>query len=132
MGLSDEPNEGGLKLFCPRCQDIYNCGQQYRKLDGCYFGSTFCNLFFMTYHDLVPELSPPTKNDPQKYVPRVFGFKIHCTSRSLPSLDRIQSSDVQTSDSSVSEASVQVAEKVEEEEGEEGSQRQKHKRPRVN
>jgi hypothetical protein len=62
------------------------------ELDGCYFGSTFCNLFFMTYHDLVPELllatgaaAGPTGGETLKYTPRVFGFKIHASSRSLPS-----------------------------------------------
>jgi len=40
-------------------------------IDGAYFGTTFPHLFFLTY----PEIKPV--NDADKYVPRVFGFRIN-------------------------------------------------------
>jgi hypothetical protein len=78
MGFTEEPKHGVVKLFCPKCQDIYSCPVPQRHLDGAYFGPTFPNLFFMTYEELVPE---PFS---EIYVPRVFGFKIHPSSNSLP------------------------------------------------
>lgn len=40
-------------------------------VDGAYFGTTFPHLFFMTYGSMIPD--PPE----QKFVPRVFGFRLH-------------------------------------------------------
>lgn len=40
-------------------------------VDGAYFGTTFPHLFFMTYGSMIPD--PPE----QKFVPRVFGFRVH-------------------------------------------------------
>lgn len=40
-------------------------------VDGAYFGTTFPHLFFMTYGNIIPD--PPE----QKFVPRVFGFRVH-------------------------------------------------------
>lgn len=43
----------------------------YLDIDGAYFGTTFPQLFLMTYGHLKPQKVV------QSYVPRVFGFKIH-------------------------------------------------------
>ena len=51
------------------------------EFDGCVFGTTFAHIFFMTYEDLVP---PAINRNSEQYVPRVFGFKIHSSSGSLP------------------------------------------------
>ena len=48
------------------------------EIDGAFFTTTFPSLFFLSYNDLVPE-KPETS-----YVPRVFGFKIHASSRANP------------------------------------------------
>jgi hypothetical protein len=47
-------------------------------IDGAFFGPTFPALFFMTYENQVPE--PAIEH----FSPRVFGFKIHQSSHSLP------------------------------------------------
>mmetsp|Transcript_11184 Transcript_11184/g.11211 ORF Transcript_11184/g.11211 Transcript_11184/m.11211 type:complete len:500 (+) Transcript_11184:165-1664(+) len=78
MGFTDEPKHGAVKLFCPRCQDVYSCQSSQKHIDGAFFGPTFPNLFMMSFEELVPE--PPV----DRYVPRIFGFKIHSSSRSLP------------------------------------------------
>lgn len=78
LGLYDEPARETMRLYCPRCRDIYSCDPISKHLDGAAFGSSFAHLFFMTYDkELVPNL--PT----EMYVPRVFGFRIHGTSSSL-------------------------------------------------
>jgi casein kinase II subunit beta len=71
VGLSDQPRQSTVKLFCPRCEEAYYPRSKYHgNIDGAYFGTTFPHLFFLTYPQLKPQ-KPLTK-----YVPRVFGFKI--------------------------------------------------------
>lgn len=78
-----------VKIFCPKCQSVYqpppirsrshsldDIGSA--SIDGAAFGTTFPHLFLMTFHNLVPEgLSPDSK-----YIPRVFGFRVHKTAKS--------------------------------------------------
>lgn len=72
VGQSDIPRVSTVKLFCPKCQDIYYPRSKYQgTIDGAYFGTTFPHLFFMTYNYLKP---PRPENT---YVPRIFGFRIH-------------------------------------------------------
>ncbi|KAK8693381.1 hypothetical protein V6N13_070965 [Hibiscus sabdariffa] len=72
VGQSDIPRSSTVKIYCPKCEDIYYPRSKYQgNIDGAYFGTTFPHLFLMTYGHLKPQ--KPTQN----YVPRVFGFKIH-------------------------------------------------------
>ena len=78
MGCADDPKHGTVKLFCPRCRDVYNCQREFRHIDGAYFGPTFPNMFFMAFENQVPDAPP------NRYIPRIFGFRIHESSASLP------------------------------------------------
>lgn len=72
VGQSDIPRSSTVKIYCPKCEDIYYPRSKYQgNIDGAYFGTTFPHLFLMTYGHLKPQ--KPVQN----YVPRVFGFKIH-------------------------------------------------------
>ncbi|KAG8391477.1 hypothetical protein BUALT_Bualt01G0191800 [Buddleja alternifolia] len=72
VGQSDIPRSSTVKIYCPKCEDIYYPRSKYQgNIDGAYFGTTFPHLFLMTYGHLKPQ--KPT----QSYVPRVFGFKLH-------------------------------------------------------
>ncbi|CAI9769381.1 unnamed protein product [Fraxinus pennsylvanica] len=72
VGQSDIPRSSTVKLYCPKCEDIYYPRSKYQgNIDGAYFGTTFPHLFLMTYGHLKQQ--KPT----QSYVPRVFGFKLH-------------------------------------------------------
>ncbi|CAF1995703.1 unnamed protein product [Brassica napus] len=72
VGLSDLPRSSTVKIYCPKCQDIYYPRSKYQgNIDGAFFGTTFPHLFLMTYG----HLKPPKAT--QNYVPRVFGFKLH-------------------------------------------------------
>ncbi|KAL3369110.1 hypothetical protein AABB24_009758 [Solanum stoloniferum] len=74
VGQSDIPRASTVKIYCPKCEDIYYPRSKYQgNIDGAYFGTTFPHLFLMTYGPLKPQ--KPTQN----FVPRVFGFKIHKT-----------------------------------------------------
>lgn len=72
VGQSDIPRSSTVKIYCPKCEDIYYPRSKYQgNIDGAYFGTTFPHLFLMTYGHLKPQKAV------QSYVPRVFGFKIH-------------------------------------------------------
>ncbi|XP_055810892.1 putative casein kinase II subunit beta-4 [Solanum dulcamara] len=74
VGQSDIPRASTVKIYCPKCEDIYYPRSKYQgNIDGAYFGTTFPHLFLMTYGHLKPQ--KPTQN----FIPRVFGFKIHKT-----------------------------------------------------
>ena len=44
---------------------------RYQHIDGAFFGPSFPALMFFTYPERLPPQHPP------KYVPRIYGFKIH-------------------------------------------------------
>ncbi|PVU96979.1 hypothetical protein BB559_002167 [Furculomyces boomerangus] len=70
-GRTDQPDRDTVKLFCPNCLDIYNpSSAKYHSVDGAFFGTTFPNLFFDTYPELLP------KQPSMIYTPKIFGFKI--------------------------------------------------------
>ncbi|CAM8926542.1 unnamed protein product [Rhodiola kirilowii] len=72
VGQSDIPRTSTVKIYCPKCEDIYYPRSKYQgNIDGAYFGTTFPHMFLMTYGHLKPQ------KPSQSYVPRVFGFKLH-------------------------------------------------------
>jgi casein kinase II subunit beta len=72
VGRSDTTNQDSVKLYCPRCEDIYNPkSSRHEHIDGAYFGTTFAHLFFLTFPQFKVTRSTET------YVPRVFGFRVH-------------------------------------------------------
>ncbi|KAK4592580.1 hypothetical protein RGQ29_016920 [Quercus rubra] len=71
VGQSDIPRSSTVKIYCPKCEDIYYPRSKYQDIDGAYFGTTFPHLFLMSYGHLKPQKAS------QSYVPRVFGFKMH-------------------------------------------------------
>jgi casein kinase II subunit beta len=71
VGQSDIPRHSTVKLFCPRCWDLFlPRSVAHTHLDGAFWGTTFPHLFLQTYPELVPE------RNPERYVPRIFGFRV--------------------------------------------------------
>ena len=72
IGLSDVPGEAMVKLYCPKCNDVYNPkSSRHHHTDGAYFGTGFPHMLFMAH----PEYRPKKPNN--SFVPRLYGFKIH-------------------------------------------------------
>ena len=72
VGVSDIPDDNSAKVYCPRCEDVYTPGtRRHARLDGAYFGTSFPHLLFQVFPNLMP--AKPA----ERYVPRIFGFKIH-------------------------------------------------------
>ena len=71
-GMSDTPGTQFVKLYCPKCEDLYNPkSSRHASIDGAYFGTSFANIMFQVYPALVPEKAT------DRYEPKVFGFKMH-------------------------------------------------------
>lgn len=77
LGLSDIPGEAMVKLYCPKCMDVYTPkSSRHHHTDGAYFGTGFPHMLFMVH----PEYRP--KRPANQFVPRfVFFF---CPVRTCP------------------------------------------------
>ena len=74
IGLSDTHGEALVKVYCPKCNNVYTPkASRHHRTDGAYFGTGFPHMLFMVYPHHRPEI--PTK----QFVPRLYGFKIHNT-----------------------------------------------------
>lgn len=64
-GLSDVPGEAMVKLYCPKCMDVYTPkSSRHHHTDGAYFGTGFPHMLFMVH----PEYRP--KRPANQFVPR--------------------------------------------------------------
>ena len=70
IGLSDSPGVDTVKLFCPRCKEIYFPPPAFSNMDGAFFGSTFPHIFLLNYPEFIV-------NDKQSFEPTIYGYKIH-------------------------------------------------------
>lgn len=71
IGTSEEPQAGHVRVFCPRCEQVYLPKGKYRELDGAFFGTSSPQFALQCYPSLVPlEVQ-------RGFVPRVFGFRVH-------------------------------------------------------
>ncbi|KAI9750858.1 MAG: casein kinase 2 regulatory subunit [Lichina confinis] len=72
IGISDVPSVRPVKLYCSRCEDVYNPkSSRHAAVDGAYFGTSFHNILFQVYPALIP------KKSSRRYEPRCFGFRVH-------------------------------------------------------
>ncbi|KAI8039877.1 suppressor-of-stellate-like protein [Drosophila gunungcola] len=71
VGLSDLSCQSHVKVYCPRCQDIFHPRTRCALLDGAMFGTSFPHMFFMQ----LPNKRPQPPKD--KYVARLYGFQLH-------------------------------------------------------
>lgn len=69
IGVSEELSTSRVKVYCPRCQDVYIPRQKQLDIDGAYFGTSFPHIFLKQFPELLPK-------GPAKFVPKIYGFKI--------------------------------------------------------
>ena len=70
--LTDVPGLQSVKLYCAKCEDIYNPkSSRHATIDGAYFGTSFQSVMFQVYPGLMPAKSM------ERYEPRCFGFRVH-------------------------------------------------------
>ncbi|KAI1913550.1 casein kinase 2 regulatory subunit [Ophidiomyces ophidiicola] len=72
LGLTDIAGVNPVKLYCAKCEDLYNPkSSRHASIDGAYFGTSFPNILFQVYPCLLP------KRSLRRHEPRVFGFRVH-------------------------------------------------------
>ena len=70
IGLDEELSISRVKVYCPKCEDVYLPRMKFVDIDGAYFGKSFPIIFFQTFPELVPDEAK------KLYIPKIFGFKI--------------------------------------------------------
>jgi casein kinase II subunit beta len=74
MGQHDQPGHSHVKLYCAKCEDIYNPkSSRHNSIDGAYFGTSFHNILFQVYPTLLP------RKTQRRYEPRIYGFRVHAS-----------------------------------------------------
>jgi casein kinase II subunit beta len=69
--MSEDLSISRVKVYCPKCEDVYVPRIKFVDIDGAYFGCSFPHIFLQTFPELLPT------NKPHEYYPRIFGFKIY-------------------------------------------------------
>jgi len=70
-GMSDKFKTSRVKIYCPKCEEVYIPKLKNNTLDGAYFGSSLPQIFLKAYPSAV--VLPPQVH---KYEPKIYGFKI--------------------------------------------------------
>jgi len=72
-GLSDVPGEAMVKLYCPKCQDVYvPKSSRHHHTDGAYFGTGFPHMLFMVHPEYRPKR--PANQFVARYVMMMFSI----------------------------------------------------------
>ena len=71
IGMSERLKDSRVKLYCPKCGEIYVPKRKCEDIDGAYFGPSF-PFILLKYH---PDLG--RKEPPKQYEPSIYGFKLH-------------------------------------------------------
>ena len=70
VGMSDDPKTSRVKVYCPRCEEVYFPRNKEISLDGSFFGTSFPQIFLTHYQEMIQQ------KEPQRYIPKLFGFKM--------------------------------------------------------
>ncbi|KAL3900066.1 MAG: hypothetical protein SGCHY_001594 [Lobulomycetales sp.] len=96
VGNSDNVGLMSVKLYCPRCEDVYiPPNKRHQSTDGAYFGTSFPHFMMQVFSDL---MLVPEEERMQRYIPKIFGFKIHTTSLEQRKQDEIREEQQRRSD----------------------------------
>lgn len=99
LGLHDAAHQSRVRLYCPKCQDVYvTPGRRHSQLDAAYWGTTFAHLLLQAYPSL--GTTPASDTSPSdstldsargdRYTPRIFGFKIHAVAQEHRQQDAVR------------------------------------------
>ena len=60
-----------MKVYCPRCEDVFIPKKKCSDIDGAYFGCSFPHILLQSYPELI------IKEPLLLYTPRIYGFKLY-------------------------------------------------------
>ena len=69
--MSDVLRKGRVKVFCPKCEEVYIPMPQKFNMDGAFFGPSLPHIFLKEYASQIV-----LAQTLHYYEPRVFGFRI--------------------------------------------------------
>ncbi|SHO78494.1 Similar to S.cerevisiae protein CKB2 (Beta' regulatory subunit of casein kinase 2 (CK2)) [Malassezia sympodialis ATCC 42132] len=72
VGLSDIPFQSPVRLYCPRCEDLYRPkSSRHCAIDGAFFGSSLPHMLLMVYPHMIPTkttvIPPPVPRTQRQY-----------------------------------------------------------------
>ena len=70
VGMSEDLSISRVKVYCPKCKEVYVPRMKFVDVDGAYFGSSFPHIFLQTYPEYLPD------NNPVMYIPKIYGFRL--------------------------------------------------------
>ena len=76
--MSEEIRTSRVKIFCPRCEEVYMPKKKCHDVDGAYFGCSFAHILLMVpmiLSQVYPDLGPRPLES--QFIPKVYGFKIY-------------------------------------------------------
>ena len=86
IGVSEELSTSRVKIYCPRCVDVYLPRAKQLDIDGAYFGASFPHVFLKvsSSHPLYFDVSPlilvkhfgDSVTPTPRFIPKIYGFKI--------------------------------------------------------
>ena len=71
VGLSDELRTSRVKVYCPKCEEVYIPKFKSINIDGAYFGSSVPHVFVKTFKQAI--ILPPLV---KKFEPKIHGFNV--------------------------------------------------------
>jgi casein kinase II subunit beta len=71
IGMSENLRHSKIRIYCPKCEDVYNPKKKCSDVDGAYFGTSFPHILMQTHPEIVP------KEEPVQFIPRIYGFKLY-------------------------------------------------------
>ncbi|KAJ9448740.1 putative casein kinase II subunit beta-4 [Diplonema papillatum] len=81
VGQSDILREASVKVFCPKCEDIYYPRSgKHKSLDGAFWGTTFPHLFCICNPTLFGNITKPAYS----YTPTIYGFRVRKQKKEEP------------------------------------------------
>lgn len=69
IAMSEDLSISRVKVFCPKCEEVYVPRNRFVDIDGAYFGCSLPNIFFQTFPELIP------KEKPIKYTQKFMDLK---------------------------------------------------------
>lgn len=92
VGLSDIPGEAMVKLYCPKCMDVYTPkSSRHHHTDGAYFGTGFPHMLFMVHPEYRPKR--PANQFVPRFVPKFFCINVTLSFQTTPNHGPLKSEE---------------------------------------